>query len=59
MIEQPTFSVDCFDRDGDIFQRGIFLHWGETRVRIADDVDGIDDFIKHLEKVKQEIVENY
>ena len=59
MNHQPTFSINEYDSDGDQSEEGIYLHFEGCRVRVADDIDGFDELINHLIKVKTEIVENY
>lgn len=53
-----TFSVDEYDRDG-FCTEGIFLHFGDVKVKVANNVDSFQTFIENLQKMKTEIIENY
>ncbi len=54
-----TFSVNSYDRDGDIIDKGIFLHFGDTMVRVADNLADFKSITFHMEKIVKEIEENY
>ena len=51
------FSVNDFDRDGDISDQGIYLHFGETRVKVADDLKEYGSFVDTVERMESEIAE--
>jgi hypothetical protein len=53
------FSVNAYDSDGDIVQKGVFLHFGDTRVRAADSIKEFSDILQHLEAMVEEIETNY
>jgi hypothetical protein len=53
------FSVHEYDKDGDVSEKGIFLHFGDTRIKIAETMQELADFIKRLESMTSEIKENY
>jgi len=36
LLKDIIFSVHDYDQDGDAVDRGIFLHFGETRVKVAE-----------------------
>ena len=52
------FSVDRCDKDGDVWDEGIFLHFGETSICIAENINEYQAFVKKLEDMTQEIEEN-
>ena len=58
-IHEILFSVNDYDSDGDVSERGIYLHFGDTRVRVADDKNDFRDFMKTMEGIFKEIDENY
>lgn len=58
-MSKVLFSVNEYDKDGDISEEGIYLHFGETRVNVAKDIQGFRDFIKTLNNMSSEIQENY
>ncbi|MCM5682931.1 hypothetical protein M8A51_25695 [Schlegelella sp. S2-27] len=53
------FSVNEYDRDGDLVTRGIFLHFGRTTLRVADSLSDFDGFIEQLRSIRAEIDENH
>lgn len=59
MPNKILFSVNEYDSDGDISEKGIYLHFADTRVRVADDKDGFRSFISQMEKIHKEICDNY
>ena len=59
MAASPLFSINEYDKDGDICETGIFLHFGETRIKIAESVSDITEFINNIKNIQKEIVENY
>ena len=54
----PTFSINQHDSDGDIYDCGIYLHYGHTSIRVAKNMRGFKAHIKHLQGVADEIEEN-
>ena len=58
-LSDILFSVNSYDQDGDINATGIFLHFGEVSVKVAEN---LDDFIKVAERITgmiEEIKDNY
>lgn len=53
----PTFSINSYDKDGDCFEQGIYLHYRHTRIRVASTIRGFKAHIKHLESMINEISE--
>jgi hypothetical protein len=53
------FSINEYDSDGDIIDKGIFLHFGNTKIKVTNDLDGLKNFKNHIEKIIKEIEENY
>jgi len=59
-VNKVTFSVNNYDNDGDVLDRGIFLHFGpDVRIKVARDVKEFQGFIDNLQEMKTEIEENY
>jgi hypothetical protein len=54
----PTFSINQYDNEGDIYEEGIYLHYGHTSIRIATTLRGFKAHIKHLQGMVDEIAEN-
>lgn len=57
--DKILFSVNEYDMKGYVFEKGIYLHFGDTRVRVADDKDGFKSFISQMEEIHKEINDNY
>jgi len=55
----PSFSINLYDRDGDVYDRGIFLHYQNTMIRVATTLRGFRAHIKHLQGMAHEIEENW
>jgi hypothetical protein len=55
--QEPVFTVNSHDPDGDVWEEGIYLHFGDTRVRVAESFKGYVNFISGLISIKQEIKE--
>lgn len=54
-----SFSVNQYDSDGDVADRGIFLHFGETTVKVADSMLAFRKITEQLEKIISEIDKTY
>ncbi len=53
------FSVHDYDQDGDVHERGIYLHFGETRIKVADNLKEFEEFVKCISDMVDEIRDNY
>jgi hypothetical protein len=58
MTEPVLFSVNTYDHEGDAYDTGIFLHFGDTRIKVAENFKGFEDFLISLTAMKSEIGEN-
>lgn len=56
--EGPTFSVHFRDGDGDIVSRGIYLHYGNTIIKVASTLRGFKAHAAHVSSMYDEIEEN-
>ncbi len=54
-IDEILFTVNEYDRDGDLIERGIFLHFGETRIKVAENADEFAAVVKRLGRMTEEI----
>ncbi len=54
----PTFSINSHDADGDVYERGIYLHYGHTAIRVATSLRGFVAHIKSLSGMVDEVAEN-
>ena len=55
-----TFSINQYDRDGDIIDSGVFIHVGDITTIKFKDVEELEKFCLHVLSSLQEIksVEN-
>ena len=54
----PTFSINLYDRDGDAYCEGIYLHYGDTIIKVASSLRGFQAHANHLVNMADEIKEN-
>lgn len=54
-----TFSINEYDRDGDCTEKGVFLHFDNTRVKAADTIKDFADIVRHFEAMVAEIEQNH
>lgn len=59
MDNDVLFSVHDYDQDGDILERGIFLHFGSTRVKVAETLKEFKTVTDTISGMVEEIKENY
>jgi hypothetical protein len=59
LLKDIIFSVHDYDQDGDAVDRGIFLHFGETRVKVADNLNEFREVVERISKMVDEIRDNY
>lgn len=58
MSDEVCFSVNTYDYEGDVIDRGIFLHFGNTAICVAYDYEGYLEFIEKLKGMAPEISES-
>lgn len=61
MIASPLFSINRYDRDGDLVEEGVFLHFGSqgpgvgTMIKVCDKPEEFTDFVQKLADMTDEI----
>lgn len=58
-VNSIMFSVNSYDKDGDIEEEGIFLHFEGARVKAASTMKDFRGIVDHFEALIREIEENY
>jgi hypothetical protein len=53
--KHPLFSIDRYDRNGGVTDKGIYLHYGDVAIMVARTLRGFRAHIKHLETMADEI----
>lgn len=56
---QVLFSINEYDKDGDVIEPGIFLHFGWTRVKVASNMAEFRRVVESISNMPAEIQENY
>lgn len=54
-----TFSVNNYDKDGDVCDEGIFLHFGNTRIKVAQNAEEFKVVASTIQNIANEITENF
>ena len=54
----PTFSVNLHDKDGDVVCEGIYLHYGNTIIKVASTIRGFKAHAAGLVAMADEISED-
>lgn len=50
-----NFSLSNYDKDGDKIESGVFLHFGGTRIKVAETVADFREIVPHFEAMIDEI----
>jgi hypothetical protein len=50
-----AFSIDSFDKDGDLFEKGVYLHFGGTSIKVCDEPKDIAKVGDRLNLIISEI----
>jgi hypothetical protein len=54
------FSVNEYDKNGDLTEMGVYLHFGDTKVKVADSkVDFCENIVHCMKEMVTEIDDNY
>jgi hypothetical protein len=52
-------TINTYDVENDVYERGIFIHFGDVRIKVARDLNEFNNFIENLKAMKKEIAENH
>jgi hypothetical protein len=50
-----SYTVNEYDNDGDIIDTGIFLHFGDTRVKVAVTEKEFDEIVETMKHISEEL----
>jgi hypothetical protein len=56
--KDATFSMNHYDKDGDLVEDCIMIHIGKTILQFST-LTELDGFIKRLEVISKEVKQNY
>ena len=59
MSQKVMFSIHDYDHEGDQMERGFYLHFGNTRVKVADTFEDFKQVVNRINGMVEEITENY
>lgn len=54
-LQDISFSVHGYDARGFRFEEGIYLHFGDTRLKVANTMEEYNKFVAFLDSMKKEI----
>lgn len=54
-----TFSINRYDKDGDVINKGIYLHLNDLVNLRLKNLDSLSNLITQLQEIEKEIKENY
>jgi hypothetical protein len=54
-----SFSIGDFDANGDVFEKGIYFHFGDTRIKMSDTLDELKELSVTIQEIVTEIEENW
>ena len=57
-VNDIYFTVHDYDFEGDICDEGIFLHFGETRVKVAETLDDFKAVADRISGMTEEVAWN-
>ena len=59
ITQDVTFTINLHDSDGDCWQKGIFLHFGDQLIVRFEDMKKLEAFREQLDVIIKEIKENW
>jgi hypothetical protein len=54
---ETYFSINRYDEDGDVWEHGIYLHFGEDFTMKLNNVQELTNLIWKLQKIEKEVSE--
>ena len=57
-FNHPLFSVHRYDRDGDRYETGIYLEYGDVSIKIAKNIEGFKAHAECLLNMIPELEDN-
>lgn len=49
------FSINEYDKDGDCIDKGVFLHFGQVRIKVSDTIEEFYSVINRINDIRKEI----
>jgi hypothetical protein len=57
-VSKITYFVNQYDKDGDLFEEGVFLSIGNSSFKVCDSVEELSEVLSLLKNIQKEIMEN-
>lgn len=54
-----SFSINEYDHEGDIVEKGIYIHFNNTRIKVADTIEEYEEFVNELKNITNELSDSY
>ncbi len=52
------FSINEYDFEGDIIEKGIYLHLDNVKIKVAETIEEYKELVNDLESIAEELDEN-
>jgi len=59
MKKKILFTINEYDKDGDLSENGIFLHIDDMRLKVGKDLHDFDGMIQQLQSIREEMIEHH
>jgi len=53
-----TYSIDLYDKDGDVYETGVYLSFNDTMIRFKN-YNEFSDFVDMLPNMREEILSEF
>lgn len=53
------FSINSYDSDGDVYEDGVYLHFGDTTIRVAENYIEFKEVVDRISLMQKQIEEMY
>ena len=57
-MKNVLFSINEHDNEGNVSVEGLYLHFGDTRIRVGDGKAELQDLIDRLHVIMAEVVDD-
>jgi len=58
-LAHVSFSIHSYDQDGDPYEYGIYVHFEDARIRVAETPEEFKLFAKRITGMQEEIEESF
>jgi hypothetical protein len=54
-----TFTINEYDSNGVIWEEGVYLHFEDTRIKVAESIADFQKVVDQIQKINVELQKNY